>query len=156
MIFRTNNSPKGGDDTNSLNSRGFSLFRCLSLLSCSERVIEETKYIPKKSGLSPASEVCYLLFQRQCIHVALPPQTRIIFVLFAWISVSRHLKLCERNYMELVKLMSLLLVCTVFQSDSMDNACIILSKNTTSFRYLMSSETTLSLSSHIGGVNCDA
>lgn len=59
--------------------------------------------------------------------------------------------------MELVKFMlSLLLVCTVFQSASRDNAYIILSIDTKAFRYLVSSETALSLSSHRGGVNCDA
>lgn len=156
MIFRTNNPSKDGGDNNSLNSCDFSLFRCLSLVSCSERVIEETKHIPKSLSVTCIREVCYLLFQRQCIHMALPPQTRRIFVLFTWVSVSRHLKWCERNYMELVKSMSLLLVCTVFQSASRDNAYIILSINTKSFRYLVSWEATVSLSSHRGGVNCDA
>lgn len=51
--------------------------------------------------------------------------------------------------------MLLLLVYTVFQSASRDNAYVILSINAKSFRYLMSSETTLSLSSYRGGVNCD-
>lgn len=90
----------------------------------------------------------------------LSPQTRITTVLFIWVTVLHHLKMSESNNMELQKfMMSLLTVCTVFQSASRDNAYHNFGyKILNHLGYLVSSESTLPLflSSHGAGISCDS